>query len=57
MIGLSGNERGIYKKAIAFYSQFVQGTLHRTNARTAEMCKLTENSSRMCRLLLLMSFL
>ena len=31
---------------IAFYSQFVQGTLHRTNARTAEMCKLTENSSR-----------
>ena len=26
--------------------QFVQGTLHRTNARTAEMCKLTENSSR-----------
>lgn len=33
-------------KAIAFYSQFVQGTLHRTNARTAEMCKLTENSSR-----------
>ena len=26
-------------KAIEFYSQFVQGTLHRTNARTAEMCK------------------
>lgn len=34
------------EKAIAFYSQFVQGTLHKTNARTAEMCKLTENSSR-----------
>lgn len=34
------------KKAIEFYAQFVQGTLHRTNARTAEMCKLTENSSR-----------
>lgn len=34
------------EKAIEFYSQFVQGTLHRTNARTAEMCKLTENSSR-----------
>jgi nucleotide sugar dehydrogenase len=33
-------------KAIAFYSQFVQGTLHRTNCKTAEMCKLTENSSR-----------
>ncbi|MCR9012818.1 UDP-N-acetyl-D-mannosamine dehydrogenase [Gabonibacter chumensis] len=34
------------EKASAFYGQFVQGTLHRTNARTAEMCKLTENSSR-----------
>ncbi|WP_159634820.1 UDP-N-acetyl-D-mannosamine dehydrogenase [Sphingobacterium composti Ten et al. 2007 non Yoo et al. 2007] len=33
-------------KAIAFYSQFVKGELHPTNARTAEMCKLTENSSR-----------
>ncbi len=33
-------------KAIEFYAQFVQGTLHKTNARTAEMCKLTENSSR-----------
>ena len=26
------------EKAIAFYSQFVQGTLHKTNCRTAEMC-------------------
>lgn len=34
------------QKAIEFYSQFVQGTLHRTNCKTAEMCKLTENSSR-----------
>lgn len=34
------------RKAIAFYSQFVKGELHPTNARTAEMCKLTENSSR-----------
>ena len=33
-------------KAIEFYSQFVTGTLHRTNCKTAEMCKLTENSSR-----------
>ena len=33
-------------KALAFYSQFVQGELHPTNARTAEMCKLTENASR-----------
>lgn len=33
-------------KAIEFYSRFVKGTLHNTNAKTAEMCKLTENSSR-----------
>lgn len=34
------------EKAIEFYAKFVRGTLHRTDARTAEMCKLTENSSR-----------
>lgn len=34
------------KKATEFYSQFVKGELHPTNARTAEMCKLTENASR-----------
>ncbi len=34
------------EKAIEFYSQFVKGALHKTNCRTAEMCKLTENSSR-----------
>lgn len=34
------------EKATEFYSQFVKGELHKTNARTAEMCKLTENSSR-----------
>lgn len=39
------NEDSIIK-AVAFYSQFVKGTLHKTNARTAEMCKLVENSSR-----------
>lgn len=32
--------------AKAFYQQFVKGHLHTTNARTAEMCKLTENASR-----------
>ena len=32
--------------AIEFYKIFVKGELHKTNARTAEMCKLTENSSR-----------
>ncbi|PZD76602.1 UDP-N-acetyl-D-mannosamine dehydrogenase [Mesonia sp. K7] len=34
------------QKAVDFYRQFVKGELHATNARTAEMCKLTENSSR-----------
>lgn len=34
------------EKAIEFYRLFVEGELHATNARTAEMCKLTENSSR-----------
>lgn len=34
------------QKALQFYGQFVKGELHATNARTAEMCKLTENSSR-----------
>lgn len=33
-------------KAKEFYGRFVKGELHSTNARTAEMCKLTENSSR-----------
>lgn len=34
------------KRAVGFYSLFVKGELHETNSRTAEMCKLTENSSR-----------
>jgi UDP-N-acetyl-D-mannosaminuronic acid dehydrogenase len=33
-------------KAVDFYRQFIKGDLHKTNARTAEMCKLVENSSR-----------
>lgn len=32
--------------ACTFYRLFVKGDLHQTNARTAEMCKLTENASR-----------
>ncbi len=43
---IGGIDEASTDKAIAFYSQFVKGQLHRTNARTAEMCKLTENSSR-----------
>ena len=34
------------EKAMEFYGRFVKGELHATNARTAEMCKLTENASR-----------
>ena len=34
------------EKAVGFYRRFVKGALHETNTRTAEMCKLTENSSR-----------
>ena len=34
------------QKAIAFYKYFVVGTLHPTNAKTAEMVKLVENASR-----------
>lgn len=33
-------------EAIKFYGHFVQGILHPTDSKTAEMCKLTENSSR-----------
>lgn len=34
------------KQAVALYKTFVQGDCIVTNARTAEMCKLTENSFR-----------
>ncbi len=34
------------KAAQDFYRHFVKGELHATNAKTAEMCKLVENSSR-----------
>ncbi len=43
---IGGINEASTEKAIEFYSQFVKGNLHRTNSRTAEMCKLTENSSR-----------
>ena len=43
---IGGMDEASTDKAIEFYSQFVKGTLHRTNCKTAEMCKLTENSSR-----------
>lgn len=43
---IGGIDEGSTKCAKEFYSTFVKGHLHETNARTAEMCKLTENSSR-----------
>ncbi|WP_417873702.1 UDP-N-acetyl-D-mannosamine dehydrogenase [Xanthomarina gelatinilytica] len=43
---IGGVNEASTEKAITFYMQFVNGELHPTNARTAEMCKLTENSSR-----------
>lgn len=43
---IGGLDEASTKKAQDFYGRFVKGTLHPTNARTAEMCKLTENSSR-----------
>lgn len=43
---IGGMNEASTDKAIEFYRHFVQGTLHRTNCKTAEMCKLTENSSR-----------
>lgn len=43
---IGGIDKASTEKAIAFYSAYVKGELHPTNARTAEMCKLVENSSR-----------
>jgi UDP-N-acetyl-D-mannosaminuronic acid dehydrogenase len=33
-------------RAAGFYASFVRGTVHSTDVRTAEMCKLVENASR-----------
>lgn len=43
---IGGMDETSTEKACSFYNQFVKGQLHKTNSRTAEMCKLTENSSR-----------
>lgn len=43
---IGGIDETSTKKAQEFYAQFVKGTLHPTNCKTAEMCKLTENSCR-----------
>ena len=43
---IGGLDEKSTKAAADFYGYFVKGALHSTNARTAEMCKLVENSSR-----------
>lgn len=43
---IGGVDEKSTQKALSFYRQFIKGDLHKTNARTAEMCKLVENSSR-----------
>ena len=43
---IGGIDEASNEKATEFYSKFVKGKLHKTNSKTAEMCKLTENSSR-----------
>ena len=43
---IGGIDEASTQKVILFYSKYVKGKLHPTNARTAEMCKLVENSSR-----------
>lgn len=43
---IGGVDEKSTQKAIAFYANYVKGDLHPTNSRTAEMCKLVENSSR-----------
>ncbi len=43
---IGGIDAASTDKAIEFYRQFVKGKLHKTNCKTAEMCKLVENASR-----------
>lgn len=43
---IGGMDAKATEHAKIFYQQFVKGELHATNATTAEMCKLVENSSR-----------
>jgi UDP-N-acetyl-D-mannosaminuronic acid dehydrogenase len=43
---VGGLDEASTQKVAAFYRTFVKGSVLETNARTAEMCKLTENASR-----------
>ena len=43
---IGGVDEDSTQRAIHFYKKYIKGDLYPTNARTAEMCKLVENSSR-----------
>lgn len=43
---IGGIDEASTEAALRFYSLFVRGNLHKTNSRTAEMCKLVENAYR-----------
>ena len=43
---IGGFDGASTEAVVAFYETFVQGTLHRTDLRTAEVCKLMENTFR-----------
>jgi UDP-N-acetyl-D-mannosaminuronic acid dehydrogenase len=43
---IGGIDEASTEAAVRFYSRFVNGNLHRTNSKTAEMCKLVENAYR-----------
>lgn len=43
---IGGIDEPSTEAALKFYSLFVKGDLHKTNSRTAEMCKLVENAYR-----------
>lgn len=43
---IGGIDEASTEAAVNFYGKFVKGNLHKTNSRTAEMCKLVENAFR-----------
>lgn len=43
---IGGIDEASTELAVKFYKTFVKAEIHKTNSKTAEMCKLTENSSR-----------
>ena len=43
---VGGTTKESSNRAKSFYENFVKGSIFKTNSRTAEMCKLTENASR-----------